>query len=73
MLHEGLYEQIINKGLEAELSRSELLSQTAPIDEAEAAKVLARYIAQVAEKGLLQMQDNGGGLQEQIPIVKKFL
>ena len=45
MLHNGLYEQIINKALEKELSATDKLSQTASIDTAEAAKVLAKYVA----------------------------
>ena len=73
MLQEGLYEQIIYKGLEEELSRSELLSQRAPIDTAEAAKLLSKYIAQVAEKGLLQMQDSGGSLEDQISLVNRMI
>lgn len=52
MLHDGLYEQIINKGLETELASTDKLSTTAPIDRAEASKVLAKYIAEVVEKGL---------------------
>ena len=62
MLHDGLYEQIINKGLETELSVTDKLSTTAPIDSAEASKVLAKYIAEVVEKGLDNVADNGGGL-----------
>ena len=60
MLHDGLYEQIINKGLETELSVTDKLSTTAPIDSAEASKVLAKYIAEVVEKGLDNVADNGG-------------
>jgi len=52
MLHNGLYEQIINKGLDSELSTTDKLSQTAPIDSAEASKVLAKYVAEIVEKGL---------------------
>ena len=47
MLHDGLYEQIINKELETELGLTDKLSTTAPIDSAEASKVLAKYIAEV--------------------------
>ena len=50
MLHNGLYEQIINKGLDTELSTTDKLSQTAPIDSAEASKVLAKYAAGMGEK-----------------------
>ena len=55
MLHNGLYEQIINKGLDTELSVTDKLSQTAPIDRAEASKVLAKYVAEIVEKGLKTM------------------
>lgn len=73
MLIDGLYEQIINKGLDAELAQSDKLSQTAPIDSAEAAKVLAKYIADVAEQGLRQVQDNGGDLKDQIALANRMI
>lgn len=57
MLHNGLYEQIINKGLDAELSVTDKLSQTAPIDSAEASKVLSKYVAEIVEKGLNNVKD----------------
>ena len=38
MLANGLYEQIINKHLDTELASTDKLSQTAPIDTAEAPK-----------------------------------
>lgn len=60
MLPTGLYEQIINKALDAELAKTDKLSQTARIDEAEAAKVLAQYVAEIVEKGLDNVKDNGG-------------
>ena len=47
MLHDGLYEQVINKRLDSELANEDKLSQTAPIDTAEASKVLAKYVAEV--------------------------
>ena len=40
MLQPGLYEQVINTALDQELAQTDKLSQTAPIDPAEAAKVL---------------------------------
>lgn len=73
MLQNGLYEQIINKGLEEELSQSDQFIDTAPIDTAEAAKVLAKYIAELTEKGLLQIQDHGGDVQEQIALANRLI
>lgn len=73
MLHNGLYEQIINKGLDSELSTTDKLSQTAPIDSAEASKVLAKYIAEIVEKGLNNVKDNGGDLNSQVDLVNRIV
>ena len=73
MLQNGLYEQVINKGLEEELSRSDQLRDTAEIDKAEAPKVLAKYIAEMTERGLLNLQDNGGNIQDQIALVNRMI
>ena len=45
MLHDGLYEQIINTELEQELAATDRFVQTASIDQEEASKVLARYVS----------------------------
>ena len=56
MLHPGLYEQVINNALTGELAEiPEARKSVAPIDKAEASKVLAQYLADVVQKGL----DNG--------------
>ena len=73
MLPNGLYEQIISKGLKKELEQSEQIAQTAVIDSAEAAKVLAKYIADIAEGQLQQVQDNGGDLNDQITLANRLL
>ena len=73
MLHDGLYEQIINKGLETELSSTDKLSTTVPIDSAEASKVLAKYIAEVVEKGLDNVADNGGDVSSQVALANRII
>lgn len=73
MMHNGLYEQIINKGLDKELSETDKLSQTASIDRAEASKVLAKYVAEIAEKGLDSVKDNGGDLNSQVNLVNRIV
>lgn len=73
MLHDGLYEQIINKALDAELFTTNKLSQTAPIDPAEASKVLAKYIAEVVEKGLDNVVDNGGDINSQVVLANRII
>ena len=73
MLKDGLYEQIINKGLETELSSTDKLSTTAPIDSAEASRVLAKYIAEVVEKGLDNVADNGGDVNSQVALANRII
>ena len=46
MLHPGLYEQVINNALTGELAEiPEARKSVAPIDKAEASKVLAQYLS----------------------------
>ena len=73
MLANGLYEQIINKHLDTELASTDKLSQTAPIDSAEASKVLAKYVAEVVEKGLDNLKDNGGDLNTQVALANRII
>ena len=73
MLHDGLYEQVINKGLDSELANADKLSQTAPIDTAEASKVLAKYVAEVVERGLDNLRDNGGDLNAQVALANQII
>lgn len=73
MLHDGLYEQIINKGLETELASTDKRSTTTPIDRAEASKVLAKYIAEVVEKGLDNVADNGGDVSSQVALANRII
>ena len=73
MLHDGLYEQVISKGLDAELEQSDKLSKTAPIDSAEAAKILSKYVAEVVEKGLDNLADNGLDVSAQVELANKII
>lgn len=74
MLNSGLYEKVINKELGEQLEmQKDKLTKTAPIDNAEAAKILSQYIAQVVEKGLDNLVDNGGDIQSQISLVNKLV
>ena len=74
MLQPGLYEQVINNALSSELSEiPEARKSTAPIDTAEASKVLAQYLTNVVQKGLENVQDNGGGLEAQIQLANQIV
>ena len=73
MLHDGLYEQVISKQLDCELSETDKLSQTVPIDSAEASKVLAKYITDIVEQGLDRVRDSGGDLGLQVDLANKII
>ncbi|MGI5912096.1 MAG: DUF3427 domain-containing protein [Syntrophomonadaceae bacterium] len=74
MLKPGLYEQVINKELGQELDQvTDKLKATAPIDPAEAAKVLSEYIAEIVKKGLENVKDNGGKIKTQIDLANKLI
>lgn len=72
MLYPGLYEQIINTALNSELSEiPDARKSISPIDEAEASKVLSQYLADVVEKGLENVLDNGGDISTQISLANR--
>ncbi len=73
MLHDGLYERVISKGLDAELEHSDKLSKTAPIDSAEASKILSKYVAEIVEKGLDNIADNGGDISSQVALANSII
>ena len=74
MLHHGLYEQVINNALSSELSEiPEDRKAVAPIDKAEASKVLSQYLADVVQKGLDNVVDNGGDISAQITLTNRIV
>ena len=74
MLHPGLYEQVINNALTGELAEiPEARKSVAPIDRAEASKVLAQYLADVVQKGLDNVLDNGGDISTQIGLTNQIV
>ena len=74
MLQPCLYEQVINNTLNRELSEiPEARKAVAPIDKAEASKVLAQYLASVVQKGLENVLDNGGSISTQISLANQIV
>lgn len=73
LLHDGLYEQVINMELDRELAATDKLCQTAPIDRAEAAKILSKYVAEIVEKSLENVLDNGGDISSQVELVNRIV
>ena len=74
MLSPGLYEQIIDTALNRELLEiPDARKAVAPIDKAEASKVLAQYLANVVQKGLENVVDNGGDISTQISLANQIV
>ncbi|MDD4510798.1 MAG: hypothetical protein PHY23_07855, partial [Oscillospiraceae bacterium] len=74
MLHPGLYEQVINTKLKSELAEiPQARKDTAPIDKAEASHVLSQYLADVVQKGLDNVLDNGGDIAAQVALTNQIV
>ena len=74
MLYHGLYEQVINDQLNSELAEiPEARKAVAPIDKAEASKVLSQYLSEVVQKGLDNVVDNGGDISAQIALTNQIV
>ena len=73
MLYDGIYEQLISKGLERELEKSDKYRLTEPIDTAEASKILAKYVATVVERGMENLKDQGADLREQVALANHLI
>ena len=74
MLQPGLYEQVINQQMREELSALPAACQaTAALDKAEASQVLAQYLADVIQRGLDDVADQGGDLSAQIALANRLV
>ncbi len=74
MLHPGLYEQVINSALASELAEiPQYRKDTVPIDKAEASRVLAQYLADIVQKGLDNVLDNGGDIAAQVSLANQIV
>ena len=63
MLQHGLYEQVVNVALKEALEDiPEARKALAPIDAAEASKVLSQYMTDIIKQGFDNVVDNGGDL-----------
>lgn len=74
MLYPGLYEQVVNNAMTCELAEiPEARKALAPIDQAEASKILTQYLSDVVQKGLENVLDNGGDLSAQVELVNQIV
>ena len=74
MLQSGLYEQLITTALRRELAAiPDERQSVAPIDKAEAAEVLSRYVAEVTRAVLERMQERKLDVQAQIALVNRMV
>ncbi len=73
MLEPGLYEQIINKQIQSELTGSaDDLKRVEKIDRAEASEILSRYVSEVVHKALDRISDDEN-LEAKIELVNKVV
>ncbi|WP_026496763.1 DUF3427 domain-containing protein [Butyrivibrio sp. WCD3002] len=73
MLEPGLYEQVINKQIQSELSgAAEDLKRVEKIDGAEASEILSRYVSEVVHKALDRIADDEN-LEAKIELVNKVV
>ncbi len=73
MLEPGLYEQVINKQIQSELSGSaDDLKSVEKIDGAEASEILTRYVSEVVHKALDRISDDEH-LDAKIDLVNKVV
>ncbi len=74
MLHPGLYEQLINHTLHQELeSIPAERKSVSPVDPAEAAEVLSRYIAEAAKRALSGMAEGRGDVADQVALANRLI
>lgn len=75
MLKPGIYEQVIDQGVSAELKQrgTDIIVSKKMIDEAEAAGILSRYAKEVIERALAAVKESGGGLQGQVEFINRIL
>ena len=74
MLHPGLYEQLINRALRQELDTIPAERKSVmPVDPAEAAEVLSRYIAEAAKRALSGMAEGRGDVADQVALANRLI
>ncbi len=74
LLRPGLYEQVINERIKQELEKIPAeRRQAAPIDGAEAPRVLARYVAGVVQKKLNELSEGRNGVAGQVRLVNRMI
>ena len=74
MLQHGLYEQVVNVALKEALEDiPEARKALAPIDAAEASKVLSQYMTDIIKQGFDNVVDNGGDIASQVALANKIV
>ncbi len=73
MLPDGLYEQIINEGLNKELSKTDRKIEKADLDLEEAPAVLSQYIAGIVKEDLENLKDKKKDLNLQVDYINRLV
>ena len=59
MLKRGIYEQVRNREISKEIDdNNDIITKLEKIDQAESSAILAKYITEIIEKGLNQIEDD---------------
>ena len=73
MLQDGLYEQIVNNAIDAELAAIDKHIETTAIDSSEAPKALVQYIAETARQAFESLRDQRDSLDKQIALANRIV
>lgn len=74
MLKRGIYEQVISRDIGRALDdNKDIIKTVEKIDEAESSTILAKYITEIIEKGLNQINDGKEVVKSKIELVNKIV
>lgn len=72
MRKQGLYEQVISKQLEAELSEDPRHKEIVPIPKEDSPRILSQYLAGIVKQKLYSLQDTKNGFARQLELINRL-
>ncbi|HRZ27108.1 MAG TPA: DUF3427 domain-containing protein [Spirochaetota bacterium] len=69
----GIYEQVISRLLDTQISDKKFKVETEKIGEEESPRILSKYLSEIIEKGLTNLKDSGADLSSQIELCNKII
>ena len=74
MLKRGIYEQVRNREISKEIDdNNDIITKLEKIDQAESSAILAKYITEIIEKGLNQIEDDQKSIKNKIVLTNKIV